>query len=103
MPPKTVVCYICGREFTNASLGIHEPQCLKVKKWFNKSILFAKIFSYCAKYLFKKWEIENNKLQKNQRRPPPQKPTILPSIDSNGSEVDRERFNQVFFNQMHCI
>jgi hypothetical protein len=31
MPPKAVICYLCGRDFTHASLGIHEPQCLKVK------------------------------------------------------------------------
>ena len=30
MPPKLMVCYICGREFSMSSLMIHEPQCLKV-------------------------------------------------------------------------
>lgn len=29
--PHTVVCYICGREFGSASIGIHEKQC--AKKW----------------------------------------------------------------------
>ena len=29
--PKFVFCYICGRQFTDASLPIHEPQCLQ--KW----------------------------------------------------------------------
>ncbi|OAF66401.1 Zinc finger protein [Intoshia linei] len=44
-----VTCYICGREFTSASIGIHEPQCLK------------------------KWQIENDKLPKKYRRPEPVK------------------------------
>lgn len=31
MPQKgLLICYICGREFSAASIGIHEPQCLKV-------------------------------------------------------------------------
>ena len=30
MPPKGVICYICGREFGKSSIEIHEPQCLKV-------------------------------------------------------------------------
>jgi len=29
--PRTEVCYICGREFGSASIGIHEKQC--AKKW----------------------------------------------------------------------
>ncbi len=40
MPPKGVVCYICGREFGYASFGVHEPQCLKVSFFF---IIIAKI------------------------------------------------------------
>ena len=32
MPPKHVVCYICGREFSTSSIGIHEPQCLTVTR-----------------------------------------------------------------------
>lgn len=54
---KTVVCYICGREFGSQSLSIHEPQCLK------------------------KWKIENEKLPKSQRRKTPVRPQILPSIE----------------------
>ncbi|VDL96206.1 unnamed protein product [Schistocephalus solidus] len=48
--PRTVVCYICQREFGTASIGIHEKQCLK------------------------KWHDENNKLPPSQRRPEPVKP-----------------------------
>ena len=58
--PRTVVCYICGREFGTQSLGIHETQCIK------------------------KWHIENNKLPKHQRRPAPQKPQGLPALGGGG-------------------
>lgn len=64
---KTVVCYICGREFGSSSITIHEPQCMK------------------------KWKAENNNLPKSQRRPPPKKPEILPNIDG---KIDNERFNE---------
>ena len=49
--PKTVICYICGREFGSKSISIHEPQCLE------------------------KWKVENSKLPKEMRRKPPKKPT----------------------------
>ncbi|KAK3097511.1 hypothetical protein FSP39_010343 [Pinctada imbricata] len=65
---KTVVCYICGREFGSQSVSIHEPQCLK------------------------KWRAENDRLPKGQRRKTPVKPEILPSIAGDGS--DKERFNE---------
>lgn len=29
--PKTVTCYVCGREFGSASFPIHEPKCMEVK------------------------------------------------------------------------
>ncbi|XP_056021207.1 zinc finger protein 474-like isoform X2 [Ostrea edulis] len=64
---KTVVCYICGREFGSQSLSIHEPQCLK------------------------KWKIENEKLPKSQRRKTPVRPQILPSIEGG---TNNERFNE---------
>ncbi|KAE8635546.1 hypothetical protein XENTR_v10002657 [Xenopus tropicalis] len=53
--PKTLICYICGREFGTKSLPIHEPKCLE------------------------KWKIENDRLPKGQRRPVPQKPQLDPS------------------------
>lgn len=64
---KTVVCYICGREFGAQSVSIHEPQCLK------------------------KWRVENEKLPRPQRRKTPIKPEILPAINGNGNN---ERFNE---------
>ena len=45
-----VMCYICGREFGKASIIIHIPQCEK------------------------KWDVEQQKLPKKQRRPVPTKP-----------------------------
>ena len=74
MPPaagrkKTVVCYICGREFGSQSVTIHEPQCLK------------------------KWKAENDKLPKGQRRKTPVRPDFLPSV-GNGANNDVERFNE---------
>ncbi|XP_073480783.1 zinc finger protein 475 isoform X1 [Aquarana catesbeiana] len=50
--PKTLICYICGREFGTKSLPIHEPKCLE------------------------KWKIENDRLPKGQKRPVPQKPQM---------------------------
>ncbi|XP_050305951.1 uncharacterized protein LOC126743062 isoform X2 [Anthonomus grandis grandis] len=47
---RTLTCYICGREFGTASLGLHEPKCLQ------------------------KWERENARLPSNLRRKPPVKP-----------------------------
>jgi len=55
--PKFVFCYICGRQFTDASLPIHEPQCLQ------------------------KWHVQNNQLPRSERRPPPQKPQVLAHTD----------------------
>lgn len=31
--PKTVTCYICGREFGTASFPIHEPKCMEVSSF----------------------------------------------------------------------
>lgn len=52
--PRTVVCYLCGREFGSKSIGIHEPQCRE------------------------KWHIENDKLPPHQRRQEPTKPKAMP-------------------------
>ncbi|KAK5648549.1 hypothetical protein RI129_003441 [Pyrocoelia pectoralis] len=50
--PKTLMCYICGREFGTASLSLHEPRCLE------------------------KWSRENAALPSNQRMQLPKKPDI---------------------------
>lgn len=57
--PRTVICYICGREFGTLSLPIHEPQCLE------------------------KWKIENDRLPREFRQPLPQKPQPLPTGQPN--------------------
>lgn len=69
--PALIVCYICGREFGSKSIAIHESQCLK------------------------KWHSENEKLPSGQRRPPPVKPDILPSIGGSGGKTDHARFNEM--------
>jgi hypothetical protein len=48
--PKTLVCYICGREFGTASLEIHLKACKK------------------------KWEIEQSEKPKHERKPLPEPP-----------------------------
>ena len=50
---RTVVCYICGREYGSKSISIHEPQCLD------------------------KWKIENKQLPRHQRRSLPRRPEVL--------------------------
>lgn len=48
--PRTVTCYLCGREFGTKSLPLHEPKCLQ------------------------KWERENSQLPRHLQRKPPTKP-----------------------------
>lgn len=50
---KPATCYVCGRLFGTASIGIHEPQCLI------------------------KWTRENDSLAPHLRRPVPAKPEII--------------------------
>lgn len=56
--PRTLICYICSREFGTLSLPIHEPKCLE------------------------KWKIKNDQLPKELRQPLPQKPQSLPTGQS---------------------
>ena len=51
-----VMCYICGREFGKASISIHIPNCEK------------------------KWDAEQAKLPKKQRRPPPSRPDTFDRV-----------------------
>ncbi|XP_076465014.1 zinc finger protein 474-like isoform X2 [Babylonia areolata] len=64
--PRTVICYICGREFGTKSISIHEPQCLQ------------------------KWKNENDKLPRDQRRPEPKKPQAL----GTGGTATRQQMNE---------
>ena len=48
--PKSIMCFICGREFGTTSVKIHIKSCQK------------------------KWDIEQNKLPEKKRRPCPQMP-----------------------------
>ncbi|XP_043916675.1 zinc finger protein 474 [Protopterus annectens] len=66
--PRTIICYICGREFGSKSISIHEPQCLK------------------------KWHLENEKLPKDMKRTEPKKPEIR-AIAATGS-YDLEALNK---------
>ena len=80
--PGTVICYICGREYGSRSISIHEPQCIK------------------------KWHAENDRLPRDQRRPPPVKPDILPSL-TGGTGNDGKRFNELAWQAAqvshHCV
>jgi hypothetical protein len=62
-----VTCYICGREFTTASLPIHEPQCLD------------------------KWKLQNAQLPKEQRRPLPKRP---PGLSGRGGSYNVDEMNE---------
>ncbi|XP_069601486.1 zinc finger protein 474-like [Ranitomeya imitator] len=73
--PRTLICYICGREFGTKSLPIHEPKCLE------------------------KWKIENDKLPKGQRRLVPQKPEVDLSKGAT-REVQNEAAWQSFKEQL---
>lgn len=68
LKPRTVVCYICGREYGTKSIGIHEPQCLE------------------------KWHVQNNQLPKEQRQKTPIKPAALTKI---ADHCDLNKYNEV--------
>ena len=63
-----VSCYICGRDFGTKSITIHIPNCIK------------------------KWENEQKKLPKSQRRPPPSAPVNLDKVISG--ELKGEELNK---------
>ena len=54
--PKALMCYVCGRDYGTKSLGIHLKTCVK------------------------KWENEENKKPRKQRRPLPQPPPGLMEV-----------------------
>lgn len=55
--PRALMCYICGREYGTTSLQIHLKTCMK------------------------KWEIEESKKPKKERRPMPQPPQQLLGVN----------------------
>ncbi|XP_015379810.1 PREDICTED: zinc finger protein 474-like isoform X2 [Diuraphis noxia] len=61
---KPAPCYVCGRLFGTASIGIHEPQCLI------------------------KWTRENDSLAPHLRRPVPTKPEVI--IDEVTGKVNQQ-------------
>ena len=63
-----VSCYICGRDFGTKSITIHIPNCIK------------------------KWDNEQKKLPKSQRRPPPSAPVNLDKVISG--ELKGEELNK---------
>ncbi|CDW76549.1 UNKNOWN [Stylonychia lemnae] len=69
--PKTLVCYICGREFGTSSLEIHIKSCAK------------------------KWEIEQSQKPKHERKPLPQAPQNFDQmLGGSLSQEDLEQYNQ---------
>ena len=80
--PIGVMCYICGREFGKASIAIHIPQCEK------------------------KWNNEQLKLPKKQRRPIPSKPMEYERIisgDLKGKDFQTamDQYNQQAFDDFN--
>ena len=74
MPPRTVTCYICGRDFGSRSIGIHLPNCQK------------------------KWEAEQEKLPKKERRPLPTAPENFDKVVSGEIKgKDLVKMNQKAF------
>jgi len=72
--PKSLVCYICGREFGTASLEIHMKSCKK------------------------KWEQEEEKKPKAERRPLPQPPKNFDDmIAGKVSQEDMDSYNNDAF------
>ena len=71
--PKALMCYICGREYGTKSLEIHIKTCIK------------------------KWEIEEGKKPRKERRPLPQPPkefnNVMGGKDLDWKEV--EQYNEI--------
>eukprot|EP00357_Protocruzia_adherens_P003110 CAMPEP_0115011128 /NCGR_PEP_ID=MMETSP0216-20121206/23789_1 /TAXON_ID=223996 /ORGANISM="Protocruzia adherens, Strain Boccale" /LENGTH=307 /DNA_ID=CAMNT_0002379599 /DNA_START=38 /DNA_END=959 /DNA_ORIENTATION=+ len=66
--PRAFVCYICGREYGTASLGIHQKRCAK------------------------RWEEEQALKPKKDRKPLPKAPAELQNIKGMSS-ADIDKFN----------
>ena len=74
MPPVFVTCYICGRDFGSKSIGIHLPKCQQ------------------------KWENEQEKLPKKERRAVPAAPENFDKVISGEIKgKDLMKMNQKAF------
>lgn len=73
--PRTLICYICGREYGTASLEIHLKTCKK------------------------KWEIEESFKPPGQRRPVPEPPRNFDMMiqGTKNGEYDWESYNEEAF------
>jgi len=67
--PKSLVCYICGREFGTASLEIHIKTCKK------------------------KWEYEQQNKPKHERKPVPEPPENFDDIIA-GKASAQQAYNE---------
>lgn len=76
--PRTVICYICGREFGTKSISIHEPQCLD------------------------KWKVQNNQLPKEQRRPLPKKPETIGTGSTTREKLNEAAYQSAQSNLVPC-
>jgi hypothetical protein len=70
--PRTLVCYICGREYGTRSLGIHLKTCIK------------------------KWHMANEQKDRKDRRPIPQcPPALFKLLDKKTvSGLDLKEYNE---------
>lgn len=79
MPPP-IVCYICGRNYSTASLKIHIPNCIK------------------------KWESDQKKLPKAQRRPLPAEPSSFDRVlKGEVGAKDMEKYSQEAFENYNNV
>eukprot|EP00347_Sterkiella_histriomuscorum_P001028 403373615 len=80
--PKTIFCYICGREYGSLSIEIHLKSCKQ------------------------KWEIEENKKPAKERRPVPQPPKSFDDMvigNKNGEKVDMQQYNDEAYKQYNEV
>lgn len=78
--PRGIICYICGREYGTASIEIHLKTCKK------------------------KWETEEAKKPKKDRRPLPQPPKDFDNVKIKGSSMkqsEMDALNEEAFNKFN--
>ncbi len=69
--PKAVFCYICGRGYGTSSIAIHLKTCAK------------------------KWDVDQEKLPKGQRRQVPTKPKTWDDIVAKGGKVTQKELDKL--------